>query len=192
MRNGIESPQKLPWRWGTDTGLQAPPYLQREPASSFTLAARAVYTAADTQSLYLWLCQLRRAPYSYDWIDNFFRQSPRTPDPSLTNLSIGQTVMTIFDLVDFQPHRYLTLKMKPGLPTRIFGSLVVHYSIVTEEHAQVLRGDLWMASTGPYFGRLRRFLLAWGDIIMMRKQLLTLTALAEQTDMEQRLTEQRH
>jgi hypothetical protein len=43
-----------------------------------------------------WLCQLRAAPYAYDWLDNWGKQSPRQLIPGLENLKLGQTVMTIF------------------------------------------------------------------------------------------------
>jgi len=38
---------------------------------------------------------------------------------------------------------------------------------------------LWMPPIGRVLGKPLRYLLAWGDLLMMRKQLLTLAALAE-------------
>lgn len=69
--------------------------------SSEHVALRAVTTSGSPESVYLWLCQLRRVPYSYDLIDNFGHRSPRAPIVGLARLHCGQHFMTIFTLVDF-------------------------------------------------------------------------------------------
>ncbi len=50
--------QGLPWQWGPSTGLEALGH-----AGEMTRrASRAVETEASPEMLYLWICQLRRAP----------------------------------------------------------------------------------------------------------------------------------
>ncbi|MGO2037218.1 MAG: SRPBCC family protein [Brevibacterium sp.] len=168
----------LPWSWGPNSGIEPP----RDIAGTVRLASRAVETNASPEALYLWLCQLRRAPYSYDGLDNFGCRSPREPDTSMRELKSGQRVMTIFSLTDFVPNRSLTISMRAGLPCRLFGAITVRYAIVPVGNGRaLLRGDLWMPRLGGPLGDLRRTLLAWGDVLMMRKQLRTLAWLAEQT-----------
>jgi len=62
---------------------------------------RGITIQSKPEIIFRWLCQMRVAPYSYDWIDNFGRRSPRKLIPGLDNLAVGQTVMTIFELLDF-------------------------------------------------------------------------------------------
>lgn len=171
---------RLPWRWGSGVAATVPDCFERTDEADVRIAVRAVAAAATPETLFLWLCQLRRAPYSYDWIDNFGRRSPRDADPSMTKLRHGQSFMTIFALIDFVAGRSLTLQMKPGWPEQAFGAITVHYDIApTGPSRSMLRATLRMPRIGVRFGGMGRYLLAWGDLLMMRKQLHVLAELAE-------------
>jgi hypothetical protein len=70
---------------------------------------RAVDVNAPSDSVFRWLCQLRKGPYGYDWIDNAGRRSPRQLIEGLDHLETGQCFMTIFRLVSFETGRSITL-----------------------------------------------------------------------------------
>lgn len=144
---------------------------------------RAVTICASSHSVFLWLCQLRVAPYSYDLLDNGGRQSPQNLTPGLDNLVAGQDVMRIFTLVDFERDRQLTLRLKPrSRASRTFGDIAVSYVIVpTAADSNRLVVKLVARYPTGAKGSLLRALLPWGDLIMMRRQLLNLKRLAEQT-----------
>ena len=144
---------------------------------------RGVTVHAPPATVYRWLCQLRAAPYSYDWIDNWGRRSPRRLVPGLENLSIGQTVMTIFDLVDFEPDRHVTVRIKPGSSAwRLFGDVAGSYLIVPlNGGACRLLAKLRVRYPRGLKGRLMRAVLPPGDLVMMRRQFLNLKRLAEAT-----------
>ena len=70
--------------------------------------------------------------------------------------------------------------MKEGWPTAAFGAIDLTYSIEAADAERTrLSAVMWMLPIGRVLGRTRRYLLAWGDLVMMRKQLRTLAALAE-------------
>lgn len=71
-----------------------------------------------------------------------------------------------------------------GLPTLLFGPLWVDYRISPAPGsgtATLLSAVLWMPFPSGFLGAARRYVLAWGDVLMMRKQLYTLSRLAEGT-----------
>jgi hypothetical protein len=134
---------------------------------------------ADATTVFRWLCQLKVAPYSYDWIDNLGRRSPRTLTPGLDALAVGQPVMSIFDLVAFETGRHLTVRSRRFAPG-IFPAVAVSYVVVPvgPHETRLLAKLAFQVRPGP-LSALARVFLEWGDLVMMRKQLLTLRDLAE-------------
>ena len=145
---------------------------------------RGISVSASPTTLFRWLCQMRAAPYSYDWIDNGGRQSPRNLTPGLEKLAIGQDFMRIFDLSAFEMDRHVTLRLKPkSSASRTFGDLAVSYLIVPGVKGNCrLLVKLIVKHPRGFYGTLMRTVLPWGDLIMMRRQLLNLKRLAEETE----------
>jgi hypothetical protein len=141
---------------------------------------RAVDVHAPASVVFRWLCQLKAAPYSYDWLDNLGHQSPRKLLPGLENLEPGQRVMTIFRLVDFERDRHLTMVMARPRATALFGTIALSYVIYPQtEHTCRLVAKFLVQYPSKGIWTMMRLILPLGDLIMMRKQLLTLKNLAE-------------
>ena len=166
--------------WGTTAAERAAPY----PCDGFVARVdaacwRGVSVQADVATVFRWLCQLRVAPYSYDWIDNRGRRSPRVLTPGLEQLEVGQRVMSLFELVAFEPDQHLTLRTRrfaPGLWPAVAVSYVVR-PVGPRETRLVVKLS-FEVRPGP-LGSLARVFLSWGDLVMMRRQLLNLKALSE-------------
>jgi hypothetical protein len=143
---------------------------------------RAVDVAAPPHVVYRWLCQLRVAPYSYDWIDNFGRRSPPVLTAGVDALARGDRVMTIFALAEFVAPSHLTLLLTDRRARRLFGDIAVTYDVMASgRHATRLAAKLRVRYPSRGLWRCMRLLLPWGDLIMMRKQLLTIKRLAERS-----------
>jgi len=139
---------------------------------------RAISVRAPAAVVFRWLCQLRATPYSYDWLDNLGRGSPQTLTPGLEQLELGQTLMTMFELVEFERDRHITL-----LAHRfrwVFGDVCVTYLVAPsgEADSRIVVKLLGRFRTAP--GRLLlKPTMPWLDLFMMRRQLLNLKGLAE-------------
>jgi len=139
---------------------------------------RAVDVDAPVEVVFRWLCQLRAAPYSYDLLDNLGRRSPRELTPGLDMLAAGQRVMTIFKLIEFERDHHITLMLARA--GGVFGEIVVTYRVTPRESGTRLVVKMLVQRPRGVM-RLVSSLLPAGDLIMMRKQLLTLKQLAEQS-----------
>jgi hypothetical protein len=128
-------------------------------------AYRAVSVDAPPSLVWAWLCQIRLAPYSYDWLDNFGKRSPRERTPDLVNLEVGQRFMRLFTLASFERDDHVTISNK---------NVATTYAVRPEG-----TGTRLVARTifnGPnVIGRPLGII----DWIMMRKQLLNIKSHAE-------------
>jgi hypothetical protein len=168
--------------WGTTAAERALAY----PCDGLVPGAeaelfRGVDVAAPAATVFRWLCQLRVAPYSYDWIDNLGRQSPRRLIPGLERLEVGQRFASIFRLVAFVPDAHVTLRIEQGsFAERVFGDVALTYLVAPRTDAACrLLVKLLVRYPGSPAGPLMRLVLPWGDLVMMRRQLLNLKELAE-------------
>lgn len=167
--------------WGATAAERAATYgcdaLVRDPDR---VLFRAVDVAAPAPLVFRWLCQIRVAPYSYDWIDNLGRRSPRTLTPGVDELKVGQR-FNVFTLAAFEPDRSITLECD----NLAFGHVGLTYAANPAGAdrcrlvAKVVLERRWGAA-----GRAYSWLLAAGDLVMMRKQLLTFKELAERDSAE--------
>jgi hypothetical protein len=167
------------WGMSVDEVRAAYPCDPMVPAADEALY-RAVSVNASPAQAFRWLCQLRAAPYSYDWVDNRGRTSPRKLTPGLEELAVGQTVMSIFELVGFRTDDHLTLRLQDPGGRRVFGDLAVSYCVRPGPKGGTrLLVKMMVRYPRSLLGRVMRRVLPWGDLVMMRKQLLTLKTLAE-------------
>jgi hypothetical protein len=133
--------------------------------------------------IFRWLCQLRVAAYSYDWISHPGRRSPWRLVPGLEALAVGQKVMGSFDLVAFERPRLLTLRLRSDASeARFLEDLAVSYVVeASGSNGCRLLVKLIMRHRPGLVGRATRLAAPWLDLVMMRRQLLNLRALAERT-----------
>ena len=157
-------------RWGVtdaETHLHYPcDDLVPEPAWQ---AWRGITIDAAPDAVWAWIAQLRLAPYSYDWVDNLGRRSPRAlrglPEPQVGDPFTATAGRPIGKVLSVEPGVHLTAKL-----------VGAYMSYVLVEADQSTRLLLKLAARN---GRAVGPLFAAGDLVMARKQLLNLTGLAD-------------
>ena len=160
-------------RWG----VTEPETKRRYPCDEFVSEPglqlwRGVTVQAPPDRVWPWVIQIRLGPYSYDWIDNFGRRSPRrlcnvrepVPGDAFTSALGGRDVGRV-------------LAVTPGqdLTAKIMGAVMSYVLVPDGSNTRLLFKIV--ASRGGFAGQL----LSIGDLIMARRQLLNLARFAEQT-----------
>jgi len=173
--------------WGTDQHMRTVSWeCQKyvpEPNETFF---RCVRVAAPKEIVWRWMCQLRVAPYSYDWLDNAGRESPRILTPGAERLTVGQRILIIFRIVEFNDGESMTLRVAPHWRW-LWGNVTCTYKTLDNGDgtcglylalsAHSIPGKI-AGPTGLFW--VRKFFFPWGELAMVRKQLLTIKTLAEQ------------
>jgi hypothetical protein len=159
-------------RWGVTEAEARRPFPCDAHVHAPTLQAwRGVSVRARPCELWPWIVQLRLAPYSYDWIDNLGRRSPRQlldlPDPQ-----VGEP----FTAVGGRPvGRIVGLRAGEHLTGTIMGAYM-SYVLVAADHGTRLLLKVVARGRRPLMPPL-----CLGDLVMARRQLLTLARLAERS-----------
>jgi hypothetical protein len=145
-------------------------------------AWRGVTARAKPDLVWQWVAQIRLAPYSYDWIDNLGRRSPQElrglPDPVVGEpftCALGGHRVGRIEMVSVG--RQLTGTIMGAVMSYLVVPIERDVLVPIERDAET-RLLLKIVTPG---GRLTAPLLSVGDLIMARRQLLNLAALAERT-----------
>jgi hypothetical protein len=157
--------------WGMRDGETSLHYPCDEFVSSPTLQAwRGVTVHAAPDRVWPWLTQVRIAPYSYDWIDNLGRRSPRRllglPEPR-----VGEPFTTAGRR---ELGRIMAVEHERQLTATIMGAFMSYLLVPTEQGTTRLLLKV-VASTSRWIAPA----LSVGDLVMARRQLLNLKELAE-------------
>jgi len=150
------------------------------PCDDFVAAAdvqawRGVTAQAAPAVVWSWVTQIRVAPYSYDWIDNRGRRSPRQrldlPEPRVGEAFTSSGGRPLGRIVSVDPGRQLT--------ATILGAYM-SYVLVPHDAATRLLLKVVMSTN-----RFAAPAVCIGDLVMARRQLLNLKQLAErEADLE--------
>jgi hypothetical protein len=158
-------------RWGVSDSETLRSYPCDDFLASPTLQAwRGVRVEAPAEAVWPWVAQVRLAPYSYDWIDNLGRRSPRElaglPEPR-----VGERFTTASGR---ELGRIVSVDLGKQLTGTILGAFM-SYLLVPEDHGTTrLLLKVVMHTT-----RWKTPAMTIGDLIMARRQLLNLKHLAE-------------
>jgi hypothetical protein len=130
-----------------------------------------VTVRAAPEDVWPWVGQIRVAPYSYDWVDNLGRRSPRRlldlPEPR-----VGEAFTTVGGRRELG--RILAVDPGRQLTATIMGAFM-SYLLVPADPA----GTRLLLKVVMPVHRLLAPAVSVGDLVMARRQLLNLKALAE-------------
>jgi hypothetical protein len=173
-------PDEPPWNWNATDAERALSYpcdaLIANPQHAFF---RAINVAAPPSLVYRWLQQLRVAPYSYDWSDNFLFPSPSRLTPRAETIAVGQRMMHILRIVSLEPGKSLTLQASSAIGRALFGELAGTYTTMPNEAGTRLFVKVNAVYPASLYGRLVGPVMPWIDYAMMRKQLERIKGFAE-------------
>jgi hypothetical protein len=169
-----------PWNWNATVAEREQPYpcdrILPNPQHAFF---RATDVDAPPALVYRWLQQLRVAPYSYDWADNFALPSPSRLTPRAETIAVGQRLMHILRIVAFEPGRSLTAATSNAVGTALFGTLAGTYTVSPSDTGTRLFVKVNAVYPRSIYGRLVAPVMPWIDYAMMRKQLERIRDFAE-------------
>lgn len=158
-------------RWGVSDAEVARRYPCDDIVPAPTLQLwRGISIAAPPAGVWPWLCQVQLAPYSYDWLDNLGRRSPRDirglPDPVP-----GERFSCVGGRIPVG--RVLSVVPEEQLTAAIAGGVMSYVLLPSEPGTRLL---LKIVTDRPWWYAAP---IALGDWPMARRQLMNFKRLAE-------------
>ena len=145
---------------------------------------RHIEINAAASDIFLWLKQLRIAPYSYDFIDNKGRKSPNYIIENLPPLQVNAHYLLAFHIYSFAENSYITGRYcEPVNPpvNRYMKGMFIEYRVDTKG----TKSGLWCKLKGYYnhdiFSKGFFYVFSVANRIMMTRQLRNIKKLSELT-----------
>ncbi len=143
---------------------------------------RHIEIGAGASDIYVWLKQLRIAPYSYDFIDNRCRKSPDYVIENLPSLKVNTHYLLSFHIFEFKENSFIACRFCVPInkPLNFYmKDLFIEYRI--EEHGR--KAKLWCKIKGYYNSDIssKGFFSIFSILnkIMMVRQLKNIKKLSE-------------
>jgi hypothetical protein len=158
-------------RWGVSDSETRRPY----PCDDFVAAPvlqawRGVHVQAPAEAVWPWVTQVRLAPYSYDWIDNRCRRSPR----ELAGLPEPRTGERFTAVGGRALGRIVSVDSGQQLTGTIMGAFMSYVLVPQDDGTTRL-----LLKVAARVHRWAAPALSIGDLVMARRQLLNFKQLTE-------------
>jgi hypothetical protein len=144
---------------------------------------RCIEISANASDIFVWLKQLRIAPYSYDFLDNRCRKSPDYIIENLPPLEVNTHCLLAFHIVEFEENSYIVCRFCEPInpPVNLYmKGLFFEYRIVEQGN----KARLWCKIKGYTNTDISSkgffFIFSVANKIMMLKQLKKIKKLSEQ------------
>jgi hypothetical protein len=143
---------------------------------------RCIEIRADASDIFVWLKQLRIAPYSYDFLDNQFRKSPDYIIENLPPLKVNTHYLLAFHIFEFEENSFIVSRFCEPInpPVSLYmKDLFFEYRIVK----QGSKAKLWCKIKGYINTDISSkgffFIFSVVNKIMMARQLKNIKKLSE-------------
>lgn len=143
---------------------------------------RSIEIKATASDIFVWLKQLRIAPYSYDLIDNGNRKSPDYIIGNLPPLKINTHFLLAFHILEFEENSFIVCRFCEPINTPVnlyMKGLFFEYRII----AHGTKAKLWCKIKGYFNTDLSSrgffFIFCLVNKIMMKRQLKNIKRLSE-------------
>jgi hypothetical protein len=143
---------------------------------------RSIEISAKASDIFVWLKQLRIAPYSYDFIDNRCKKSPDFIVENLPPLKAYTHFLLVFHILEFKENSFVVGRFCEPInpPVNLYMcDMFIEYRIVEK----ATRSRLWCKIKGHFNTDISSrgffFIFSVGNKMMMSKQLRNIQRLSE-------------